>query len=153
MANPLSEYLMSVRRPGGRPIARLGTRLTTVPIFPPNTSVTYKTFPFPPGAFANIWIWWKFSPSMVPGAFSINIAHAGLERFAGVFGSTLLSQGWETVMDVTTKEPIISIISNVSGLSQFFEAHEGYLIIDTEADWILVQKIRNAWGRGEQYLV
>ena len=147
---PLVEYLIAITKKGGGKLCRLGIRQTTAPVFPANTTITYTTEPLYAGVYANVWFWWRLSPSMVPGAFRVNIRHSGMERAVGLIGTTALTlPGYQIWLDVRKGDAIINEVSNISGGAQWFEAQDFFLIVDTEDDWKKVTAISREWGRHE----
>ncbi len=146
---PLIEYLLGITRKGGGKLCRLGIVQITVPIFPANTTITYTTEPYF-SAYANIWFWWRLSPAMVPGAFNVNIRHSGMPRALGLLGATALTlPGYQIWLDVRRGDPIVNEVTNISGVGQWFESQDFFLIVDTEDDLKKVQAISREWGRHE----
>ena len=139
------EYLLAYERPGGGKIARFGGILITVPIFPAGMTITFSLFPYF-NAYANIEFWQRFSPAIVPGALYFDSRHQGIQVQLGVFGTTLNSESHNTWIEVTESAPITTTITNISGVNQFFESVDSFLIVDSEADFKLIKKIIGEWG-------
>lgn len=147
---PLAEYLLSYRTPTGRQLARLGVIQTTVDSFPPGTTITWDVFPeF--GSFCNIEIYYRVSPSMVPDAFIFDIIHQGTEIQAGTAGASIFAQGYTTWIVVTRANPLRISVTNISGLNQYLQNSEMFLIIDNQEDYRAVLELAKAWGRAPDY--
>lgn len=142
---PLIEYLLGVRGAGGGPLARLGVIQTTVPVFPPAMTVTYMTYPVF-GSYISIEFFYRVSPVMTPGAFNFDISHAGASIQSGAVGALALAEGWNVWLEVTQGQPIRNIVTNISGLNQFLETLDFFLVISTEADYKEVKQLIQLWG-------
>jgi len=141
---PLVEYLAAVRSPKGASLVRQGGLQVIVPIFPPASEIAFSlTF----SGYASIAYYHRFSPSMVPGAFTYRSQHSGIELQTGTIGTIHLSEGNNYWLVVTKADPITTTISNISGVDQFFETGDSFLIIDSKEDYEEVMNLIRRWGR------
>lgn len=146
--SPLAEYLLAVNGPNGGPLCRLGILQTTVPVFPPLTTITFLMKPVP-NSYMSIEIWWQLSPSMVPGVFTIDVKHQGMQRAGGTIGTSVLRTGGFNVwLEITENQFSSNTIRNISGAAQFLEALDFYLIIDNETNYKILKDLIAQYGRG-----
>lgn len=137
---PIIEYLLALTRPGGGKLVRFGGVQITVPVFPPGMSITWAITPYF-DAFACIEYLHRFSPSIVPNAFNFNSTHRGMLLQTGLISTIVTVESHNTWIEVTEQEPITTTITNVSGVNQFFESGESFLIIDSEEDLNFVREV------------
>lgn len=141
----LIEYLLAIKRPKGGKLCRFGLLLTTIPVFPPNLQVVFTLRPqF--GAYANLWYWHRANPGTVPGAIQWFSSQAGMELSTGTIFQTPLAEPKSLWLEVTQASPIVTRAVNVSGLNQFFETADLFLIVDTEEDLKEIYQIVGAWN-------
>ena len=141
----LIEYLLAVRRKGGGNICRFGGIQTTVPIFPPNFGITYQTFPeFT--SYATILFYSRFSPDIVPESFALTVSHTGMEVLAGTLNTLQIAEGFNFMIELRRDQPVTSNFTNISGLNQFLDEMDFYLLMDSEEDLKEVRDIINRWG-------
>lgn len=145
---PMVEYLLALRLPTGGQLCRFGGLQTTVPIFPANTAITWSIAPYF-GSYASIEFWHRFSPAMVPGAFNVVSRHVGLELVTGVIGASWTLESHNFWVEITEANNITTTITNISGLNQFFETFETFLLIDSEANMDYVREVVRNWGAFE----
>lgn len=142
---PMVEYLLALRRPGGGQLVRYGAIQVTVPVFPPGMSITFALTPYF-GSYASIEYWHRFSPSIVPGAFMFASSHSGIQLQVGLIGTVHTSESHNTWIEITDSNPVTTIITNVSGVNQFFENVDAFLLVDSEADLEMVREVVRNWG-------
>lgn len=141
----LAQYLLAYRKPGGGAICRYGALQTTIPVFPPNLSISWTIFPeF--NAYASIHHRVEFSPAMVPNAFWLDAAHSGMASTSGFLSTMILAHGVNTWAVVTESDPVYEILTNMTALNQFCEAIDYFLIVDSEEELIEINKIVRNWG-------
>jgi len=145
---PLVEYLLAVERPEGGHVTRYGGATTTVPIFPQGLSISYELRPWF-GSYASIEFYHRFSPSMVPGAFTFDSISSGVQIISGAIGTIHTMEGNNTWVVITDNDPIITTITNISGVNQFFETGDAFLLIDSESDFDFVKQVIQNWGAFE----
>lgn len=141
----LIEYLLALRTPEGGAVVRYGVMLTTVPLFPPGMSITFTLTPYF-DAFANIEYWHRFSPSIVPGTILWESSHSGMEIHSGLIRSIAYAEGHNAWLEITDANPIITTITNVSGVNQFFETFDFFLLVDNEENFKVVKDVVSNWG-------
>lgn len=147
---PMVEYLLALRTTagGGGQLVRFGGIQITVPIFPAGMSITWELTPYF-GSYCSIEYWHRFSPSIVPGAFLFNSTHSGMVTQAGILGTTLLAESHSTWLEITESDPILTTITNVSGVNQFFENVESFLLVDSEDKLQVIREVVRNWGKFE----
>lgn len=149
---PLVEYLLAVRDKAGGQICRMGVTLATVPVFPPGLALTYLSYP-PGNSFAGIEFWHDFSPAMVPDVFSVAVSQQGLTMTSGTISETGTQHPGHNLWIVYTEgDPIRTVITNISGVDQFFEVEYLTLIVDSEAYYKMVLDIVRHWGTASPLL-
>lgn len=140
----LVEYLLGIRKPGGGRLTRFGVFITRIPQFPPNFTITTTVFPrF--GAYGMIQYLGAISPSMVPGAFWMTSYQMGIQ-FQGAFLSQMIQGIHNSWLEITQNNPTTTTITNVTGLLQYFEFGNSYLLMDTEQDYREVGELIENWG-------
>lgn len=146
---PLVEYLLAVPHPKGGTgkLCQMGYTHLVVNAWPPGITLRYTAFP-KGNIYCCIDYYGMFSPSMVPEAFLINITHSGLSIAEQTAGTVDLREGTNYWVEVTHNNPIRNVVTNVSGLVQFFESLDMYLMIQSEEDYNLVHQIVSEWRRG-----
>lgn len=142
---PMVEYLLALRKPGGGQLVRYGAMQFTIPIFPPGMSITWQTYPYF-GSYCSIDYWHRYSPAMVPGAFTLVASHAGMVVQAGLVGASILAESHNTWLEITESSPYVVILTNVSGVNQFFEGLESFLLVDSEESLEMVREVVRHWG-------
>ena len=144
--SPLIEFLLAYERPGGGRICKLGALQILVPIFPPETAVTWTATPYF-NSYASIQFWTILSPATVPGVFAVDIEHYGLAiESATLYASSLGSGGHNSWIEITESHPLITTVSNVSNLPQILESGSVFLIIDSREDLERIRELTLAWG-------
>jgi len=141
----LAEYLLAYTLPGGGKVCRYGFEVETIPIFPPDTSVTFTITPYF-GAYAAIEFYCKVSPAVVPGTIELVSSHSGMEISAGVLGELCLTEGLNFWIEITDQNPVYTILTNVSTVSQFYEVIDMFLLIDNEANYEKVKELIRLYG-------
>lgn len=145
---PMVEYLLALEKPGGGKLTRFGGVTVTLPVWPPGLSITFTLTPYF-NTFASIEYWHRFSPSIVPGAFNFASSHRGIQVQLGILGTVHTSESHNTWIEITEAEPIVTTIINVSGVNQFFENTESFLIVDSEDDFKAIREVVRNWGAFE----
>lgn len=147
----LGEYLLAYTTPKGAKLCRLGIVLITVPIFPPNFTITWNVAPYF-GAYCNIWLWHRLSPAIVPNTLLFTSHHRGMVMTSGLIAVLGVAEPHELWLEVKETEPINTTITNVSPLNQYLETLDFFLIIDTESDYKALMDVVRNWGSvGELY--
>ena len=144
--SPLVEYLLAYRDTGGIPIAKMTTRITTVPAFPPLTSVVFQTLPLI-NTYALIEFHWRMSPSVTPDAFTIDINVDGFQLFGSVLGALAMSDGWGMWIEITSQHPTTVILTNNTPLWQYLEIVDFWIVIPTQENYNKMLEIIRNWGR------
>lgn len=139
------EYLLALEKPGGGKLVRYGVMLVTVPVFPPGMSLTFTITPYF-NSYASIEYWHRFSPAIVPGTLLWDSRHSGMEICAGVCGAVATADGHNLWVEITESDPIITDVTNISGVNQFFETLDFFLLVDTEDDLKIVKEVIRKWG-------
>jgi len=145
--SPLIEYLLAAQRQGGGGyLCRLGAIQTVIPIFPPNLSISWEIYPeF--DSYANITFHFAFSGKTPPNSFDIEFYAGGVQVQSGPLTDLWLGhEGHGTYMVRTESNPMKQIMINTSGLSQYLEATEQFIIVDSEADYKLVLALIEEWN-------
>ena len=145
MISPLIEYLLATGRAGGGKLVKYGVSVVTVPIWPAGLNITFNTLPRH-NAYANIQYSQSISPSMVPDAFYIESYQAGMILQIGNITENYFGLHY-TWIEFLINSPITTIIRNISGLNQYFEIGQEFLVIDSEEDYKKVRKIIDEWNR------
>lgn len=128
------DYLSSVRRPsGGRLLGQEATQIL-VPIVPPNTLITISAGPIA-GDYGQIVYGAKFGPNMVPDAFTGFLQISGTRPITGTFTVATLNTEFYGFNWVTSAEPTLIYLRNVSRLNQFLEVDYLSLRISSEDDF------------------
>lgn len=141
----LTQYLLAYRRPGGGPLCRMGFIQTTVPVWPPGLSISFQLRPeF--NSYATIHYHIGFSPAMVPGTFNLEFYHSGVQIMAGVMGVSALAERNNTWIVITEALLGLQILTNISGVAQFCEATDWFLVVDTEDDLNDILDISRRWA-------
>lgn len=146
--DPLVVYLLAAPHPEGgtAPLCRLGIYLVTIPLFPPATTIAFTVFPIP-GTFCMVNVGFRFSPSMVPGAFQVTATWAGSQNpLAAPLNSLLILEGCNMWAEIRSNEPFMKECVNMSGLAQFWESMFYALILQNESDYRLMKKLAADWG-------
>lgn len=146
---PMIEYLLALRTPyGGGQLVRFGGLQITIPIFPAGIEISWAIAPYY-GSYCSIEYWHRFSPSIVPGSLYYNVSHSGIQLQVGTIGTTFSSESHNTWIEIFESDPISASISNISGLNQFFESNEAFLLIDNEANLEYTREVVRSWGAFE----
>lgn len=144
----LAQYLLAYQLPGGGKPARYGTVGYTVPVLPPGISVSFSIYPqF--NNYCSILIWHQWSPAIVPNTLFFNSHHQGLALQSGLLTALALSDSYNIWLEVTENNPITTTIQNVSGLNQYFEARDLYLVVQEERDMCIVYELIRAYGNAK----
>jgi len=139
----LAEYLLSVEKPEGGKLVRHGGTIIRIPTFPPNFSWTWTVYPRN-NAYANIQYGFLISPAIVPGAFYLESRQAGV-LFSGGFVNEMSFRFTNLWIDFTEANPIVTTITNVTPLVQYWENANAYMVIATEDDYKIVKKLISEW--------
>jgi len=143
--SPLVEYLLAVRRPGGGALCRMGIAQWQA-VFPAGAVGVWDVYP-EEGTYANITYWFGVSGITPPNVFDVNIYNFGVETSGGLYSDLVIGpQGNSGFAVRTQSNPVRQIIRNISGLNQYDESIEYFLIIDTEADYKTVMGLIDEWN-------
>lgn len=149
--SPLVEYLLTYQRPaGGGNLCRLGVDYTIIFDFPANYTITYDIYPLSGVAYA-IMFYHRWSPSIVPLSTAIDVTHKGIILLGGgtAPGEITYEEGQTVWFEISQQNPMRSIYSNVSGLTQLHEALDYYILVDTEEDMAMVRDVVHNYGGKE----
>jgi len=145
MISPLIEYLLATGRAGGGKLVKFGATVVTIPIWPAGLTMTFVTSP-PGNAYANIRYAQTVPPSMVPDAFYVESYHQGIAVQLGNITESTYGKHYFWI-EFLRDSPVTTIIQNISGMNQYFEIAQEFLVIDSEADYRKVRKIIDEWNR------
>lgn len=140
----LIEYLLAIGRAGGGKLVKYGVSVVRVPIWPAGLGLTFDVRPRQ-NAYANIQYSQTLSPAMVPDAFYIESHQAGMVLQIGNLTEVAWGKHY-TWIEFTVDSQIKTITINISGLNQYFELGQEFLIIDSQNDYKRVRAICDEWG-------
>ena len=146
MMGELVRYLLSLEEEGGRRLVQMGVIQTTIRIMPPGVTVVFDIVP-EDGKYAAIYFWHRASPEIIPGVFDWRSQHFGMELLTGPAREASLVEGHDVWLVITRSQPIHTVLTNISGLNQFFETIDFMLLVDSEED---LNKIRAEIQRWNQ---
>lgn len=133
------EYLLTIVKPGGlRLVTQEGTQIL-IPIFPPNTTLSFSAGPLGTD-YGQIVFGARFGDDMVPNAFTGFIQIWGTRYLSGTFTPTVLTTEIHGFIWVTHAQPAFIHLTNVSGLNQLLEILYVNLRITNEDDYNTVIK-------------
>lgn len=142
---PLIEYLLAYQKPGGGHICRFGTVVITIPFFPAGLEATFFVTPYFNG-YASIEFWHRMSPAIVPGAFTWESSHRGMQLVVGTLGAMGIAEGHNVWVEITNSQPVTTVLTNISAIGQFFEVTDLFLIVDSEQDLQELHEVASMWG-------
>lgn len=77
---------------------------------------------------------------MVPGAFSATLQFAGGAIYSGVITQEPIRNGFQAFFVITRVTPLIITVRNLTGLFQYFEVIDKFLVVSTQNDMELIYK-------------
>lgn len=129
----LVEYLLATLKSNKDNLVALGGTQWYVPVLPPNSSQSFQVTPYT--GYATIEYRWSVDPTMMPNAWQIASQQVGHFFLSGVIDSAMLRDGsWHWVVILPNK-PIITTLTNLTNLNQFWRNNENYITIPNEADY------------------
>lgn len=133
----LIEFIESLPRPGGGFLSEHGGGQVIVPTFPPGITLAVTITP-PEGTYAMIAYREAVSPNIVPRAFSGTIQHSGRHYYTGTLSATVIRDGLDFYMVITTADPLWVSITNESALIQYFEEVYQFALVNSKEDYDLI---------------
>jgi hypothetical protein len=144
----LAEYLLAVQRPDGGHLCRYGGNLNRIDNFPPNFTVTVASYPkF--GSYCTIQWMAIISPHMIPDAFYYTTQQSGIVYAGGLLSEVAFGKGniW---LEVLESDPIITTLTNMTPLMQYYEFANLYLILQSEDDYKMYKNLVREWYASER---
>ncbi len=132
--SPAIEYLLSIVKPDGGSLVAQEANQILIPVFPPNTTISYTARPIP-GDYGRIFYGIRFGASMVPNAFTGYVQLWGTRYVEGTFTSTVLDTEIQGFVWVTQAQPSFVYLTNVTGLNQLFELLNLSIRVTSEEDY------------------
>ena len=130
------DYLLAQERPGGGRFVFPGVMQLSIPIFPAYTTLDFS-FPPPTSIYAQIWTWYRFGNGIVPGAFEGWVQQAGTRAYDMVIYD-MAGNNVDFFIVASQAEPVLTKITNLTPLNQYYEGYSGFIDIKTEGDYELV---------------
>ena len=131
------EELLSLQRPGGGRLLHVGISQFIIPLFPPNTTITFSTGPLGTD-YAYIGYGASFGPAMVPSAFYGWGQQYGSRQYEGILTGWFTGRELDALIFVTSAEPAVGQVQNRTPLFQYYEYIAFVITIASEADYYLV---------------
>lgn len=138
------EYLLTIKTPEGRQIVHQAISQIYVTLFPAGAQLNIE---IPPahGDYANIIYVLRGNDEVLPNIFHVTLAIQGNNAIDAILTSDGLRQEIGAFGIITKSIPARAVITNLSGITQFFSFAIGYLVIRTEADFKMVfDKLQHA---------
>lgn len=131
-------YLLSLRYPGSEEgklnwVCYRGVLQTVIPLVPAGRTIDFTFRPLY-GSYA--WLVWatRSSTTVVPNAFSGSIQQYGSTPWAGIATQRALTDPVEYFAVVSEQEPGYVSITNISPITQQWEAIADFIVIPTVQD-------------------
>lgn len=128
------EWLCTLRRPGGGYLVAIDAIQILIPIFPPNTIMTFSAGPIA-SDYGQIVYYFRFGPQMVPDVFEGTLQIWGHRALTGIWTQMVLDTELHGFRWVTQAEPAFFHFRNISGLNQVFEGGYSSVRISSEQDF------------------
>ncbi len=140
----LAEYILGYTTPTGQKLARFGSQTYTINLLPPNEPINFILSPL--YGYANMYFWHRFSACILPNTIFYEITHRGIIVNSFFLSSVSISADLPTLIEVTQRDPLIVRITNLSGVNQFFEGMDCFLVISSPTELTEVQKLVRTYG-------
>ena len=147
MLPDIINYLLALKRPppdGGYVCYRAASQIR-IENFVPGATIGYTVLPlFNRYAL----IGWRaiYSPSIVPGSFSISYTQYGSRQLSGVMTDIFITEGLDYLLFITNDQPGIFSITNTTPLVQTFESLTNYLDVVLESDYKIILEALTRYG-------
>ena len=137
MLSALTEYLLSLERPGGGRLLLMGAQ-QMLAVVPPNVSFTLEVVPGD-GEYAYLVYFSTFDQAMVPEAFLAYAQQYGARPYEGVVVEGFTRPILGSFIVLTRGAPCLIRISNLTSLNQFYAGLAFWLTVASEEDYAVVQ--------------
>jgi len=131
--SPAIEFLGAQEGPAGNKLCHYAVTYIEG-IIPANTTARWSAAPAG-GTYGSYMFRLLADPSIVPGAFRVRVQQAGARPYEGVFHVGPAAHHVDYFLRLTSSEPVITEISNLTNLNQRWIDYDQSLIVSTEEDW------------------
>ena len=149
MLASLVEYIASIERPSGGPVALHRAQQLIVVGYPPVTTAAYNIAP-PEGYFAAIAYMYALG-DMEPDVFSFKIQQTGADALTGIITQDIMDEFPSFFLIVTRANPMFVYLTNRDVVFQGWQSTMYYLQVATEEDLgYIKQKVKDYGGVGAE---
>lgn len=134
----LYEFIGTLRRPDDSGFLAAHTHESVrAQQFPPATTVTVEEG-IDPGHFAAIGSRVTFNPDVVPNAFYIWAQQGGHQLYQALISDTLILEGLELYVVLTSDAPVVFTLANVTPQIQFLNLFSTFALVYRREDYLYI---------------
>lgn len=139
------DFLLTLRKSAGTPVAFTRSFQIAIPNFPPLRTINYQLAPTPL-IYAYIIYETIFGQAMVPHSFDVKMNQGGNKILDAVISGRFTNSPVDTLVVVKDKDPITMAVTNIRMLVNYFESTAFYLAVPQEQDYnIIVDALRRMY--------